>query len=280
MVAAAAVEVTFEQEVAAVQQAYLGARRVGGERERALGTEDLVVAAPHGQQRDPAVAQVGVQLGVQREVGGVVGEQGQLDQVVAGPGHLGEVVLPGVGADQARIGDAVQVLPLDGVHGQSLADGGLGLGIMVLPVLPHRLPEALHEADLIAVAVLGDDRRDRGRIVQGEPPAHRRAVVLHVHGVPGDAKVAQQARGQPGQRVEGVAELSGRRRVGQAEAQMVRSDHVIPVGQQRDQVAEHERASRESVQQHQGRSAGRARFPVEQLMAVDVGVSVVDGLHI
>jgi hypothetical protein len=34
------------------------------------------------------------------------------------------------------------------------------------------------------------------------------------------------------------------------------------------------------VQQHQGRSVGRARFPVEQLMAADVGVSVVDGLHI
>jgi hypothetical protein len=101
--------VAFEQEVAAVEQADLGAWRVVRESERARGTEDLVVATPDGQHRHPAAAQVGVQLRVEREVAGVIGEQRQLDQVVAGPGYLGEVVLPGVGADQALIANALQV---------------------------------------------------------------------------------------------------------------------------------------------------------------------------
>src|SRR5204862_4470002 len=121
------VQVAFQQEVAAVEQADLGAGRVGGEGERAVGTEDRVVTAPHRQYRDLAVAQPGVQLRVQREVGGVVGEQGQLHQVVAGPGHLGEVVVPGVRADQAFVRDAVQVLPPDRIQRPRAADGGLGL---------------------------------------------------------------------------------------------------------------------------------------------------------
>jgi hypothetical protein len=48
-VAGCVVEVAFEQEVAAVEQADLGARRVVGEGECAGRKEDLVVAAPDGQ---------------------------------------------------------------------------------------------------------------------------------------------------------------------------------------------------------------------------------------
>ena len=83
-----------------------------------------------------------MQLRVHREVTGIVGKQRKLHQVVARPGHLGEVVLPGVGADQALIGDAVQVLPPDGLQGQRLADGGLGLRVALLPVLSYRFQNA------------------------------------------------------------------------------------------------------------------------------------------
>jgi hypothetical protein len=55
-VAGCVVEVAFEQEVAAVEQADLGARRVVGEGERAGRKEDLVVAAPDCQQRYAANA--------------------------------------------------------------------------------------------------------------------------------------------------------------------------------------------------------------------------------
>src|SRR5215813_3253968 len=104
-------EVAFEQEVAAVEQADLGAGGIDGKREGAFGHEDLVVAPPHGQQRDLAVAQVGVEFWVQRGVAGVVGEKPQLHQVVTGAGHQGEVVIPGIGGYQALIRHAVQVLP-------------------------------------------------------------------------------------------------------------------------------------------------------------------------
>jgi hypothetical protein len=60
----------------------------------------------------------------------------------------------GVRADQALVRDPVQVLPPDGVQGQGLPDGGLGLRVAVLPVLPHRFPGVLGEAGLVAVAVL------------------------------------------------------------------------------------------------------------------------------
>jgi hypothetical protein len=212
--------------------------------------------------------------------GGVVGEQGELDQVVAGPRHHGEVVVPAVGADQALVGHAVQVLPPDGLQGQGLAERGLGRWVLVLPVRPQRLPETLGKAGLVAVAALGDDRRDRARVDQGQPPAGRCAVLVQVHRVPGHPGLGQQTRGQAGERVEGVTELAGGRGVGQAEADVVRGDQVVPVGQQRDQVAEHEPAGREAVQQHHLRRATRSRLPVEQSPCLDGGVTVVDGCHL
>jgi hypothetical protein len=102
---------------------------------------------------------------------------------------------------------------------------------------------------------------------------------MDVHGIPGNPELAQQGRGQLGQRVEGIGELPGRRRARKAEAQMVGSDHVIPIGQQPDEIAEHERAGGEAVQQHEGRSVTRARFPVEQPLAGNVSVPVVNCVH-
>ncbi len=47
-------------------------------------------------------------------------------------------------------------------------------------------------------------------------------------------------RGEIGQRVEGVIELAGRRRVRQSETEIVGRDDVIARRQVRDQIAEHE----------------------------------------
>jgi len=66
---------------------------------------------------------------------------------------------------------------------------------------------------------------------------------------------------------------------GWTEAEVLGRDHVIPVGQPRDEVAEHERAGRKAVQQHDGRRPGRARLPVEHSPAVHSGVAMVDGSH-
>ena len=65
------------------------------------------------------------------------------------------------------------------------------------------------------------------------------------------ARLCEQALGQLGQGVKGVVEVRDGRSVGKAKAQMVRRNHVIAIGQRGNQVAEHIRAGRESVQQYQ-----------------------------
>jgi hypothetical protein len=159
----------------------------------------------------------------------------------------------------------VQVLPVDGLEAQGLADRGFGLRVLALPVVAHRLPEVLDEAGLVAVAALSDDRRDRIRVVEGEPPAHRGPVVLDVEGVAGDAELVQQGCSEVGERVEGAVELVGGRCVGQSEAQVIGGDHVVPVGQHRYEVAEHERTRRVAVQQHHIRGVGRV-CPASELL--------------
>ncbi len=74
------------------------------------------------------------------------------------------VVVPGFGADQAGIGHPVEVLPLDGIQGESLTDGSLCLWVLVVPILPYRLPEGLLESGLVPIPVLGDDRQDGPRV--------------------------------------------------------------------------------------------------------------------
>ena len=89
--------------------------------------------------------------------------------------------------------------------------------------------------------------------------------------------MAQQTGGELGQRIEGVAKLDDRRRIGQAKAEVVRGDHVIPVGQLWDQIAEHERAGGKPVQQHHRRGAGRPCLPVKHLPPTNRGIAVMDG---
>ena len=85
--------------MAAVEQVDFGVRDVVGKGERARGTEDLVVAAPRRHERHPAGTKLSVQLRIQREIAGVVGEQPHLDQVIAGPRDQRVVVIPSVRAD-------------------------------------------------------------------------------------------------------------------------------------------------------------------------------------
>jgi hypothetical protein len=60
---------------------------------------------------------------------------------------------------------------------------------------------------------------------------------------------------------------------------MVRGDDLIPIGQQRDQVAEHKRAGWKTVQEHNDWRVGRPRLPVKQPPAVHGGIAMVDGCH-
>src|SRR6202034_2458476 len=80
--------------------------------------------------------------------------------------------------------------------------------------------------------------------------------------------------------VEGVVELLDRWGVGEAEAEVIWGNDPVFVGQVRDEIAEHERAGREAVQEHDHRSVSRTGLPVEQLMSFDGCVPVVNVRHV
>lgn len=126
--------------------------------------------SPAPQQRDATIPEVGVQPRVERPVGGVVAEQGELHQVVAGAADVAVVGRPGVRVDALGVVDAVQVLPADGVQVEGGTDRRLRLRPRVLGVRPQGRPELRDEAVLVGVAALRDHRGDRGRVAQREPP--------------------------------------------------------------------------------------------------------------
>ena len=109
-----------------------------------------------------------------------------------------------------------------------------------------------------------------------EPEPGRRAVVEHVDGVAVEADDLGEAVDRLRDPLEAVAPA---RHVGVAEARQVGRDDMEAVGEQRDEVAEHVAGAREAVQQQQLRRARRARLAIEDLAAVHLGGSIVDGGH-
>jgi len=69
------------------------------------------------------------------------------------------------------------------------------------------------------------------------------------------------------------------RRVGEPKAQMVRCDHVVAVGERRNQISEHVGTGRKSVQQDQGGRTCVAGFTEEQPMTVDGGKTMMNSRH-
>ena len=103
----------------------------------------------------------------------------------------------------------------------------------------------------------------------GEPEAGRRAVVEHIERVAIDAGDLGEAVDRVGNPIEGAAAA---RQIGVAEARQIRGDNVEPVGQQRDEVAEHVARAREAVQQEQPRRIRGARLAIEDLEASTLAV--------
>ena len=68
---------------------------------------------------------------------------------------------------------------------------------------------------------------------------------------------------------EGVSEFRVIRRIALAEARVVRRDDMVAVGQGGNEVAEHVRRGRETVQQQHDRRLGRAGLAIEDLDAID-----------
>src|SRR5262249_60057981 len=77
--------------------------------------------------------------------------------------------------------------------------------------------------------------------------------------------------------VERVAEPLSRRHIGSTESREVRGDNMKPVGEERDQIAEHVARAREAMQQQELRRIGWPGLAIENLEAVDIGGAVADG---
>jgi hypothetical protein len=131
--------------------------------------------------------------------------------------------------------------------------------------LPWQIADALQ----IGVGVLDDEALHLVRVLGEQPKPDGAAVVLHVKDIGLDAELVDQSRDMSCQVVETVLEVLGRRRVGLAEADIVRRDHVEPVGQARDQVPVHMAAGREPVQQQDRGARGVSRLAVEDLATLD-----------
>src|SRR6516162_7316148 len=108
------------------------------------------------------------------------------------------------------------------------------------------------------------------------PEAGRRAVIEDVDGIAIEADDLGETVDRSRDLIEAMAAA---RHVGVAEARQVGGNDVEAIGQERDEVAEHVAGAREAVQQQQLRGARRTGLAIEDLEAVHVGGSVLDGGH-
>src|SRR5579863_3039289 len=111
---------------------------------------------------------------------------------------------------------------------------------------------------------------------RGNAESNRSAVILHVDAEFLEAKGAEeQLFDIRGQLVEGVLELTGGRLGTEAEADIVRCNHVEAVREFGDQVAKHVRGGGEAVQQHDGRRVLGASLAIENVQSVDGRISIL-----
>src|SRR5699024_11809015 len=82
------IQVGFQEEMSAVEEFDARIRCVPPERRGTGWTKDLVVLSPDGQYGDFGSSQPVMDLRVQLAIAGVVGEQGKLCSIDAGPSHL------------------------------------------------------------------------------------------------------------------------------------------------------------------------------------------------
>jgi hypothetical protein len=67
--------------------------------------------------------------------------------------------------------------------------------------------------------------------------------------------------------------------VGESETKVVRGDDVVRVRQRRDEMTEHERAGRTTMQQHERGCVGTPGLTIEETVTANRRVAVVDRRH-
>ena len=126
----------------------------------------------------------------------------------------------------------------------------------------------LAESLLVRIAVLHDEPLNAFRMPQREPVTNRGAVVHDVHRVFGESERLNKTIDDVREVFKGVREGLVIRHAALAEARIIGSHQAKGAGEARNQVPEHVRRSRETVQeQDRGRCLGTG-FAVEDVQVV------------
>jgi hypothetical protein len=102
-----------------------------------------------------------------------------------------------------------------------------------------RIGPTLAEAIFVRIAVLRDDGGDPLRMCKGEPQPNRRSVVEYVDREALESDCLSKAVDGLGQVLKRVAESLAVRGIGEAEAWQIWGNHVVAVGQSRNETAKH-----------------------------------------
>ena len=98
----------LKRKMAGVEEMHLGVRIVALEGLGARRQEERIVLAPHGEQRRLVLGKIGLELGIEGDVAGIVEEEIELDLIVAGAGEQRAVQRVGLRRDLGRIGDPMR----------------------------------------------------------------------------------------------------------------------------------------------------------------------------
>ncbi len=116
-------------------------------------------------------------------------------------------------------------------------------------------------------------------MLQRKPEAGRRAIVEYVHGEAIETDLLSEAFDNVGDVVERVREGIAARHVRQAETRQIGRDDMKLFRKQRDQVPKHMAGTWKAVQQQKLRGVGRTGFPIKNLEAIDVDMTMRNPGH-
>jgi hypothetical protein len=189
-----------------------------------------------------------LESGVERDVARVVEEEIELDLVIARTSEQRGVERVGFRRYEHFIRHAVKVLPPRRLEAEKGAQRRAVLRGRLPPVFLDGVP-ALAQPFGIGVAVLRDDRGDPVGMHESEAEANRRTIVEDVDGMACEPDRCREAIHHLREMIEGIREVRPIRRVRKAETREIGRHDMIPVGEQRDEIAKHVRRTREPVHQ-------------------------------
>src|SRR5260221_7690383 len=103
--------ILLERKVTGIQQMHLAVWQIVLERLCTAGSKDRIILAPHSQQRRLVLPEVLMPLRIERRIGAIVLEKGQLDLSIAWTIQSQLIKRPGIGTDLVFLAHPMGILP-------------------------------------------------------------------------------------------------------------------------------------------------------------------------